>query len=284
MKKSFFILLLFSVLVLSGCVQKQADVEKELEKQQYEVENQAAVEPVETKYKAKISYLRTKSYGVTTEYVYNEPKHSIDIDESADISISVSKSDGSKVESAIVKIDDKVLEELFPGSYGSSINFEGGEYILSIDIDGDGENEAEQAINIPGVEIASPEHGSQISIEGFNLAWNVFGDFKDYQYTHSLYNAGDGYCRGETNLSGSIKAKELAEPKIFINEKIESGLYQLMFKTVDFIKDSNNQDSIQFSGSAQDVIDIELVAGNICQCCNHFAPPCDPDKEYPYCN
>ena len=60
-------------------------------------------------------------------------------------------------------------------------------------------------------------------------------------------------------------------------------MYQLMFKAVEYTKDSNRTDSVQFAGVIQEITDLEVVVGEVCRCCNHFEQPCDPDIEYPNC-
>ncbi len=289
MKKTSLILFLL-LFVLIGCVKQQDAEQLEMENKDLQAQPRAEIE-----YKANFNILKTKSYKVKTEYVYNTPKHRTEIKEITSISLSLDKADGSDISGAVVKIKSdgqefSLSEGLFPGLYSSEVGLSGGEYNLLIDVDGDGKNEAEESFIVPGSELTAPEHGSKNSNSGFGLSWQVFGDFKDYQYTYSLFNAGDGYCRGKSSLQDIIKVKDLFEPTTTVEfnqsleKEITDGLYQLMFKTIEYLNDSNRADGVQFAGVVQEITDLEVVVGNICQCCNHFEPPCDQDLEYPNCH
>src|SRR3989338_6980482 len=146
-----------------------------------------------------------------------------------------------------------------------------GVYNLVIDVEGDGEIDAEKEILVPGAEITSPFFGSSQSANGFNIEWTQAGTPQDFHFKADLgWDIIVDEDETLTTTSVYVSPEVIDEPSTkLLNFQIKSRFSDE--DTQDYMAGSSSNKKVTFQlVGASEYFFLHFNVGEFCHCDDFF--------------
>ncbi len=150
----------------------------------------------------------------------------------------------------------------------------GGKYVLSVDVEGDGQPDATQEITVMGAQLSAPAYGQKMQENGFDISWAQFGKTSDFIYRISFgqgFAGLDDYIVADESVP---QAKVRAEPTDvgthLVNFQVESAF--LNPKLQDYYMGKYDGKAIVTLAGVKEAQLISFKVGDFCHCDDYFLP------------
>jgi hypothetical protein len=163
-----------------------------------------------------------------------------------------------------------------------------GVYVLTVDVEGDGEVDGQAEITVPGARITNPTFGSVESTQGFDVKWTQAGKPKDFLYTYSQVSGKAGGANLGTKevsvgadgaVSIPVKPSDFYESDV----EIEPGMYMLELQmdggapiwnedAQDYTYGRSQKKVVPYLMNVKEVYFVKFKVGEFCHCDDFFLP------------